>query len=112
MSPFAFHQRPFGNQRIHAVPLLSQVFQPARKKIVHAQAVLQHAARRRKRSKDLPQVTSRVAVQCFSQTGIGVHAQLRRRCTHAGMGVDEAVRQLQLQGIGMALLHLQMDIQP
>ena len=47
------------------MPLLAEVFQPAGEKPVHAQSMLKHGARGRKRPQHLPQMPSRVAMQRF-----------------------------------------------
>src|SRR5690348_14573336 len=67
-------------QRSGGMPLFGEVLQPTRKKTVHAQAMLEHRMRRREGSQHLPQMATRMAMQGLGHVGVGVHAQLCRRC--------------------------------
>src|SRR6185312_4171627 len=98
-------------QRARRMTLLGQVFQPARQKAVHAQAMLEHCMCWREWTQHLPQVPPWMAMHRFSHVRVGVHAQLRRRRTLAGVGVDEIVGELKLQRVRMAFLHMKMHVQ-
>src|SRR6185312_3955944 len=99
-------------QRVDGMPLLGEIFQPAREKPIHPQTMLEHRVRRRERPQNLPEVPTGMAVQRLGHMRVGIHPQLRRRRSMAGMRVDEVVGQLQFQRVRVAFLYMQMHHEP